>query len=342
MGRLVQLTSLIMTIAVITSLVNAQTIYLNSYALDERSISNFIYKVNIESQSIEDSLFLPTNGSFCMKKPIIVDYSNSSYILSFWVNGLYAKNSQLGIHTTSHYCAVDMETFDMVNCDSLLDVMVGDKYSYDNDTLIVELYEENTGVWEESKLLFDRDNRLIEQSSRNLTRQDLESIMVGNYVEPDIIFSQDTISYYWGYEDVGENSYVNLLAVIDSDIIFEKRIADRVSANIIVGFNSETNMIYAFILPFKLLSYNPIEQSPENITPEILVISPDNFEIVQTLNIDMGDIYLGRETGNCSSFDSYLYYYFFLQDGVGRYDPAYLLIFNTRTNEASWLRVGWR
>jgi len=37
-----------------------------------------------------------------------------------------------------------------------------------------------------------------------------------------------------------------------------------------------------------------------------------------------------------------IYYYYFWQDGYEGFDPAYLLIFDTRTNEASWLRVGWR
>jgi hypothetical protein len=38
----------------------------------------------------------------------------------------------------------------------------------------------------------------------------------------------------------------------------------------------------------------------------------------------------------------YIVYYFFGREGLTRYAPAMLFIFDTRTNEATWLRVGWR
>ena len=38
----------------------------------------------------------------------------------------------------------------------------------------------------------------------------------------------------------------------------------------------------------------------------------------------------------------YMVYYFFGREGLTRYAPAMLFIFDTRTNEATWLRVGWR
>ena len=38
----------------------------------------------------------------------------------------------------------------------------------------------------------------------------------------------------------------------------------------------------------------------------------------------------------------YIVYYFFGREGLNRYAPAMLFIFDTRTNEATWLRVGWR
>jgi hypothetical protein len=38
----------------------------------------------------------------------------------------------------------------------------------------------------------------------------------------------------------------------------------------------------------------------------------------------------------------YIVYYFFGREGIEKYAPAMLFIFDTRTNEATWLRVGWR
>ncbi len=38
----------------------------------------------------------------------------------------------------------------------------------------------------------------------------------------------------------------------------------------------------------------------------------------------------------------YIVYYFFGREELNRYAPAMLFIFDTRTNEATWLRVGWR
>jgi hypothetical protein len=38
----------------------------------------------------------------------------------------------------------------------------------------------------------------------------------------------------------------------------------------------------------------------------------------------------------------YIVYYFGESNDLGQLYPAMLFIFDTRTNEATWLRVGWR
>jgi hypothetical protein len=57
-------------------------------------------------------------------------------------------------------------------------------------------------------------------------------------------------------------------------------------------------------------------------------------------NIEGG--YIINEIGECDNIGPYMVYYYFAQEDYRYFSPAMLFIFDTRTNEATWLRVGWR
>jgi len=54
------------------------------------------------------------------------------------------------------------------------------------------------------------------------------------------------------------------------------------------------------------------------------------------------DGYASCEWGDCRKVGQFLIHYFFEGEEPGYFSPAMLFIFDTRTNEARWLRVGWR
>jgi hypothetical protein len=80
------------------------------------------------------------------------------------------------------------------------------------------------------------------------------------------------------------------------------------------------------------------------VNPEVWIIDAGTLDIEQQLPIadyPEGE-YPGEDSNPADVVGDYIVYYFFRGAGRDRFDPAMLLIFDTRTNEASWLRVGWR
>jgi len=61
---------------------------------------------------------------------------------------------------------------------------------------------------------------------------------------------------------------------------------------------------------------------------------------IQYPNSDSG--YIGSGYGPCERIGPYFIYYFFDGEDYRYFSPAMLFIFDTRTNQATWLRVGWR
>ena len=119
-------------------------------------------------------------------------------------------------------------------------------------------------------------------------------------------------------------------------------LGDRAEMNIVVGYNESANKIYTFITPYKMYSYSPPVYSADTMSMAICIYNPSTLDQTDSISYSVGESYAAMEIGPAESLGPYLYYYYFWQDGYEGFDPAYLLIFDTRTNEATWLRVGWR
>ncbi|UCC78544.1 MAG: hypothetical protein JSW64_09680 [Candidatus Zixiibacteriota bacterium] len=324
----------------------ANLVYLNSYVVTDEQVDNYAFKIDLESKQIADSISLNIDGEFISRYPLTLFRHNSPFLISILTNGLAGKNSILKGHIDSYYTVINGINLNIVFQDSLPDRQLSDISIVSGDSIAIEWLGNLNGIggWFKSKYIIDFSNgRLINISNRIFREEDYTSLTIGQYYAPKFIKADSTHKFYWGYRNINDSSYVNLIKVNhDDNIVNEFTLGERTIANIGIGYSQFADRIYAIITPFKLLSLYPPIASPNGIIPRIDVIDPVDFHIIQSITIDMYDIYLGHETGSAAQIGPFIYYYYFEADGYGCFDPAYLFIFDTRTNEATWLRVGWR
>ena len=322
----------------------AQTIYLNSYVERDGIVDNYVFEIDIDQKQKLDSLQLYAKGEFISKAPFYRSQRGQGLLISSLVNGLAAKNSVIREHTYSYYYFINSSNLNLIREDSMVDKMIETIVWGQPDTITVNWYDEISRQSMRSYYRIDPDDHSLRYiRSRVLSNDDFRSEQLGSYVGPDFICQLGSSKYYWGLEFIGESSFVNVFKVnSDTVIVGEARVGDRRVQNIICGYNPQAEKIYCFLTPYELLSFSPVSESPQNVRPRVLIIDPQNLSIETEIEFQMGDAYAAQEVGTAESAGPYLYYYYFQQDGYGQFDPAYLLIFDTRTNEASWLRVGWR
>jgi hypothetical protein len=119
--------------------------------------------------------------------------------------------------------------------------------------------------------------------------------------------------------------------------------------NSVFAFHAGRNKLYCLHYNFELHYNEDIDSAWKSrddnyVNPVAWVINPVTLRIEEQIPIadyPEGN-YPGEDGGIADVVGDYVVYYFFRGTGKDRFDPAMLLIFDTRTNEATWLRVGWR
>ena len=324
---------------------NAQDVYVNSYALgDSYPAKNIVFKLDLASKSKSDSVILPVTGQFVDGYPFELSRNSFSALITIIQNGVPAKNAgpPKG-HTDTYYCTVSQTNLSILNLDSLLfRAVVGFKKSDDNRLSIQWIDERNSNLLTQEDILeLDVTNEPRTISTGQFERPDYSLNDIGHFKNPKkLLNTADTITY-WDLGPSGANIYL-FRHNPSTGILNQTLIGDRTEMNIVLGYNESANKIYSFITPYKMYSYSPSVYSSDTLNMTIGVYDPFTLSKIDSLTYPVGDAYAAMEIGTAESDGPYLYYYYFWQDGYGQFDPAYLLIFDTRTNEATWLRVGWR
>ncbi len=346
MGRLTNLGyvfTFLLSMVSINSTAAAQYYYVNGYSMAEDGLTNnVIYKISLETVEVIDSIVFDRQGEFTSSTPISLQRPGSDLKLLVWVGyGLPGKNSIPDNPVLSYYWIINERNFKIAGSDSLLNnIVLGIKpigidsvefdcigFSQDKDVL--------------KKYTFDRDNnsfRMIEQTPYN--EIEINNERIGDYIFPHYLAENNQRNYYY---DFLRHPNIYIFSTQNNiDVSKQINAGDLSQESVILGYSPEYDNIYCFNFRYKILAMYPHPESPDSISNTLRIINGETFDVINTINFELGDIYLPKEYNKADYQDGYLIHYFAKSDGYGRYDPAYLLIFNTRTNEASWLRVGWR
>ena len=166
-------------------------------------------------------------------------------------------------------------------------------------------------------------------------------------------FDKNNNKIYWGLKNgnVKDNdAYLLLIDLPEKSLRASLSIADYASMTPRFALSRDDSLIYVFLLNescWDNADYGEVPIPRPNI---VKIYSARDLTLRDSIRIadppsdsscaSMGyDVY---DSNICAREGKYLIYFFSGFNGLERFVPALLFIFDTRTNEATWLRVGWR
>ena len=324
---------------------DGQEIVLNSYSvLEDQLPRNIMYKVSLDNYAITDSLTLECRGAFFDKYPLEIDFPDVPFLLNFIQNGLPAKNAfpPKG-RMDSYYFIINRNSFEVVSFDSLPGRGIAGIEKISENRISFRWFDEGNHdrPTQEDQIGIGNNRRLRIFSSNDYDWPDFSENDIGEFKSPKPLLSEGDTTIYWDTESSLPNIYL-FKHNPSIGIIAQALLGDRTEMNIVVGYSESANNIYCFITPFTMYSYSPPVLSVDTLNMIVLKFDPFTLNQIDSIVIPVEEAYGASEIGTAESLGHYLYYYYFWQDGYEGFDPAWLLIFDTRTNEATWLRVGWR
>ena len=329
-------------IAISANIAEAQYYYINTYLSGNNGeMKNAILKIDVDQKRIVDSLMLNAKGEFVYKSPRNMRFNGHNEIMmTLIVNGISGKNSNGGNNPTTHYIIINKQNFNILGQDSIPSLMASEIDEMNRDTILISMFNLQIG-WQKIKFILNlNSNRFREISRRNFDAGRADYPIIGPFINPIQICNMNNIAYYYDLTNNGE------IVIFASDtlnnIMFQRNVGDITKEAVLAGCSSLNNLLYSMTFKYKILSFFPPDTFDDSIHNEIIRIRSNNFQVIDTIAIDLGEANFPNEYGQADGIGNYLIYYFAKGDCGDCFDPAYLLIFDTRTNEATWLRVGWR
>jgi hypothetical protein len=324
-----------------------QYYYLNTYENphgsnpESISVDYYTKSINLDSALVEDSVKLLDDGYFAFKKPITLDLNNHQILVSFVQkdpNVLYAiirsNNGMLSI----------------IRQDSIARATVFYRQYHGENGFRLGLWRNGDTTSILRSGLYGLNNSYNFRFSRFINIWDNPGLIhnIGTYEELTKVPFDSAYNLYYTIQDsqwwlVKLNSELN--AVVDSIPLMPSG-----GAATLFGFNPLRNKFYCLHTNYEMHTNTASGDSAYKrredyyINPDVWIIDPVTLDILEQYPITdyPNGNYPGQENGLADVVGDYIVYYFFIPDDRNRFDPAMLFIFDTRTNEATWLRVGWR
>jgi len=304
-----------------------------------------VKKIDLESAFVVGNVTLRHGGSLWNEKPLIIDVQSHKYFLFAIETGVYAKNSGPGAETT--FVFIINDSLDITRGQHFSNASIDHFEQFaDDGGFRFELRAANDTATIFRRGIYNLDvnfqPRRIRDFITGLGTGDIRELDQFEYLHrlnnnPDNIF----------YSVMSGGVFYLLKLNSDNTIIVSSITASRRFASDIFAFHQDTQLLYLFHLNYE--QHGKFPEYEKNygedwIEPHVLIYNPANFELVDSLPI--ADFSPGNyplsESGQGDVVGDFIVYYFFEDEWIGRFNPAMLFIFDTRTNEATWLRVGWR
>jgi hypothetical protein len=329
----------------------AQHYYVNVYdSTEQHGFGIYVKSIDLNIAVIQGSIFLNKYGVIRGKKPVSIILNNREFFISFSENGGFNKNSQMGLgnYVVNYLIFTDSDNqLNEIVSDSIVGVTLGyvDQFSSEEGFRFGLRSDDNErDVLPEGIYGLQQDlNFILKQRKPASIRPDILR-NIDNYHYLRRIFSASSRNLYTSYPYAHNVIRLNNgnTRVIDS-----LRFPSEEGQIDLYTYHPVADRIYLFHLNYEIHGkFTESERNYDDNTeePQVLIYDAETFGLVETLpipNYPDGD-YPGPEEGIADIAGDFIVYYFFEDDWIGRFSPAMLFIFDTRTNEASWLRVGWR
>jgi hypothetical protein len=351
------LAGLVLTVACVffgmTSLGTAQSYFVNAYVSPGDSASLFkqvqTIVVDLDQKATTGNIVLADSGTILDKVPISLSNVRGRFLVSFWAVGMMAKNSGFGggisnlRYSITRYQDGNMRVLREAEVPAasinLLDQALDDGgfrlgvVSDTGDAVVMQpgIYRINN----QDRLSFERGVSIdeIPGSIGNL----------GGFALLRKVWGADQYHLYHSFHKT--QFWLVKLDDVDGSVLDSLQLRQSGGQATIYAFHPTRDRFYCFHLNYEIHGqYTHKYRDDYYIEPEVLIYDPATLQLLEQHPIaDYPEgQYPGRENGLAEVVGDYIVYYFFEDDWQGIFAPAMLFIFDTRTNEASWLRVGWR
>jgi hypothetical protein len=329
--------------------------YVNTYELtsgqNRESSGNALYlkTINLDTKSIVDSIMQQNRGYIDNGMPVILTVDSTRYIISFSEIGIWAKNGNLGVLPDVFYtiCKIDSGIPEVAKFDSVQGAWIEEcEQSFNENKFRFSLRNalDTTHVLRPGEYSIDSELNLVFLDTLNLF--DDQEIKIEPFSFLLKIPGNTKHNLYYGMKN---SQY--WLAICDSTTqTISNSVQLRFSggAATLFAYHPKRDLFYCLKVNYEIPSdepdFKPKKRLDYYIDPEVVIYDPESLDIIKRIPIaDYPDgEYPGKENGLADVVGDYIVYFFFREEHYTRYDPAMLFIFDTRTNEATWLRVGWR
>jgi hypothetical protein len=325
--------------------INAETIVLNTYDSEDSINFKIAAKlIDLDDKAILKSVILRDEGYIWNKIPFLQYTNNSIYYLTGIQSGGYAKNSIMDNEATYIFILNDS-----LNINRILEY----RNSFINNfnqivgnrefTLSITFIEDTAQVIDRGLFIIDDNLQLLKTSDSYQNINPFDILYLGSFQDLHRLNGNQNYIYY----SLSDSGYI-LIKLDPSNTRIISTIPTAIHhSSAIFAYHSTRNKLYLFHLNYERHGkYKEYEKNygDDWINPEVFIYDPESFTLIDHLplaDFSPGN-YTLRERGQADIIGDYIVYYFFEDEWMGRFNPAMLFIFDTRTNEATWLRVGWR
>jgi hypothetical protein len=285
---------------------------------NEFSISNdgeIINMVPIQYVSFQDTLLITAITRDCYCKNTSVGENNSTIIIINKTQKSLTRRLELSHTMITDFVEINSSQFYISGAKSENDqnIDLDGRYNLDNEFSVSRIQQENEDYYPNTINGIAQDNYAFR-------------------INDNVFYTIDDGKYYLMRTD-GSNRVLSSLSL-----------ESIVSRNCIFG--SRDSMIYVFSLNYELHENGEIQNGNRQnwVTPNVRLYNQSDFSLLDSIvihNYGEGESISGSR-GIAKLIGPYMYFYFGESDDMNILYPAMLFIFDTRTNEATWLRVGWR
>jgi hypothetical protein len=315
--------------------------YLCTYVQEDIDSLNVRFlKIDLDRKEIVLKNIAPLWGELNARTPLTLLFNSHQYYVVMTIEGAPGKNSRLSPTLLTHYIIFN-ENGDSIHSGCFSGIHMYGFEEYTGQSIYFKYYDEfgQSGKCLKGSLSLSDTNNLI---FGRLGEYQSTHPGIGRFRYPQRITPKSD-KYYWDLDQTGLYLFSRNLPINN---VFDSLVVDRdIEYSYLFGIPDSNTMIYLFYLnynelggPESLQKINMDSSYLKIINPQTLVTADSIY--VQNPSLDSG--YAFAEIGTCDRVGPYFVYYFFDQEDYRYYSPAMLFIFDTRNNQATWLRVGWR
>ncbi len=318
--------------------------YVNSYELHSDLISAKLAKINLSIKTVESEGEANIAGQIMIRKPILIRRNRSTYYMVPAVNMGPCKNCQYNNDSiTTNFAIFDSDAIFYFS-GALSNISIFDYINYRSDSAFIN-YTDFSGeiTLKKKAALALQDRRLIIQERNRFPFDETIPDSLGRFTNIHPIYYNVNSPYFWTL--ISDGLYLLSYDYSGRSLLDSLKISANLDHSYIFGLIPGDSLIYIFYLNYNILG-GPALLQKTNVDPSYAkILNTGNFSLIDSFEIAIPPLdsgYTAAENGSCDNVGPYLVYYFFTGEDYRYFSPAMLFIFDTRTNEATWLRVGWR